>query len=127
MKIKIATCFILILGFLAVSLQSFAHHGTVAYDPQRKVTLKGVVTNFEWTNPHSQIHLDVSDEKGNVVHWNFEAQPPNILTHAGWTRDSLKPGDQITIVGTPAKNGAPIGIIQKVVLASGQELTMTEK
>jgi hypothetical protein len=89
--------------------------------------LKGTVTNFEWTNPHSQIHLDVTDDNGKVVRWNFEAQPPNILVHAGWTKDSLKPGDQVTIVGTCAKNGAPIGIIQKVVLANGRELTMAEK
>ena len=81
----------------------------------------------EWRNPHTQIHLDVTDDKGNVVHWNFEAQPPNILTHAGWSRETLKPGDQVTIVASPAKNGAPVGIIQKVVLASGEELTMTEK
>jgi hypothetical protein len=127
MKTKALTYFIVIIGLFAASVPAFGHHGTLAYDPQRKVTLKGTITNFEWTNPHSQIHLDVTDDKGNVVHWNFEAQPPNILIHAGWTRDSLKPGDQVTIVGTPAKNGAPIGIIQKVVLANGQELTMAEK
>lgn len=127
MKIKRATYFSLIFCLLALSVRTFGHHGTVAYDPQQKVTLKGTVTNFEWTNPHAQIHLDVTGDNGNVVHWNFEAQPPNILVHAGWTRGSLKPGDQVTIVGTRAKNGAPIGIIQKVVLANGRELTMTEK
>jgi len=105
----------------------FAHHGTAAYDQQKKVTLKGAVASFEWTNPHCQIHLDVTDDKGQVTHWNFEAQPPNILTHAGWTRNTLKPGDQITVIGTAAKNGSSIGIIQKVVLADGQELTMEEK
>jgi len=105
----------------------FAHHGTAAYDQQKKVTLKGIVASFEWANPHCQIHLDVTDDKGQITHWNFEAQPPNILIHAGWTRNTLKPGDQITVVGTAAKNGSSIGIIQKVVLSDGQELTMEEK
>ncbi len=132
MNVKLASCLFLsylfvTVGLLADPVSSFAHHGTVAYDPGAKVTLKGTIANFEWRNPHTQIHLDVADDKGNVVHWNFEAQPPNILIHAGWTKDTLKPGDQVTIVASPAKNGAPVGIIQKVVLADGQELTMTEK
>jgi hypothetical protein len=127
MKIKPVIYFFVTFALIAVSAPAFAHHGTTAYDPQHKVTMKGTVANFEWTNPHSQIHLDVTDDQGKVVHWNFEAQPPNILIHAGWTRGTLKPGDQVTVVADPAKNGSPIGIIQKVVLASGQELTMTEK
>jgi hypothetical protein len=127
MKIKLVTHLLVIFALLAISAPAFAHHGTTAYDPQRKVTMKGTVANFEWTNPHSQIHLDVTDDQGKVVHWNFEAQPPNILIHAGWTRETLKPGDQLTVVVNPAKNGSPIGIIQKIVLANGQELTMTEK
>ena|ERR1700722_3403301 len=127
MKIKLVTHLFVIFGLLAISAPTFAHHGTTAYDPQHKVTMKGTVANFEWTNPHSQIHLDVTDDQGKLVHWNFEAQPPNILIHAGWTRETLKPGDQLTVVVNPAKNGSPIGIIQKIVLANGQELTMTEK
>ena len=122
MRVKRLTWFILIVGFLTVSAQTFAHHGAQAYDQQTKVTLSGTVTSFEWTNPHSQIHLDVNNDKDNVVQWNFETQPPNVLVHAGWTKNSLKPGDQVTIVGNPAKNGAPVGIIQKVILANGQEL-----
>jgi Family of unknown function (DUF6152) len=127
MKAKPAACFLILAGLLAGSVSAFAHHGTVAYDPGAKVTLKGTIANFEWRNPHTQIHLDVAGDKGSVVHWNFEAQPPNILIHAGWTKETLKPGDQVTIIASPAKNGAPVGIIQKVVLASGEELTMTEK
>jgi hypothetical protein len=122
MKSTIATCLTVAAALLGAAAPTFAHHGTAAYDQQKRITVTGTVTNFEWANPHSQIHVDVTDEKGNVVHWNFEAQPPNILAHAGWTRNSLKAGDRITIVGSPAKNGAPVGIIQKVVLANGQEL-----
>ena len=115
------------IGLAAISAPLFAHHGGAAYDTEKSVTLKGTIANFEWTSPHSQIHLDVTDEKGNVVHWNFECQPPSILTHAGWTKNSLKPGDQVTIVARPTRNGAPIGIVSKVILANGQELTPTEK
>ena len=115
------------VSLLAISAPLFAHHGGAAYDTGKSVTLKGTIANFEWTSPHSQIHLDVTDDKGNVVHWNFECQPPSILIHAGWTKSSLKPGDQVTVVARPTRNGSPIGIVSKVVLGNGQELTPTEK
>jgi Family of unknown function (DUF6152) len=127
MKIKLAISSLVIAGLLAFSASAFAHHGTAQYDSGNPVTLKGTIANFEWRSPHTQIHLDVTDDQGNVVHWNFEAQPPNVLVHAGWTKDILKPGDQVTIVARPAKSGAPVGIIQKVVLASGEELTTSRK
>lgn len=120
MKIKPLMLQGVALSLLTVSSPAFGHHGTQAYDQSKTITLKGTIANFEWANPHSQIHIDVTDNQGNVVHWNFETQPPNILTHAGWTRNSLKQGDQVTVIGNPAKNGAPIGIITKVVLANGQ-------
>lgn len=124
---KGAKVFVTVFGLLVLSLPAFSHHGVQAYDAKNPVTLKGTVTRFEWINPHSQIHIDVTDDKGAVVHWNFETQPPNILVHAGWTRNSLKPGDQVTIIGNPAKNSSPIGIITKVVLSNGDELTPIEK
>src|SRR5262245_19523775 len=125
-KMKLA-CSVAMVGLFAVSVHTFAHHGTSAYDQQNRMDFKGKIAAFEWKNPHSQIHLDVADDKGRVVRWKFEAQPPNILTHAGWNRDSLKPGDQVTLVGSAAKNGAPIGIMQRIILANGQELTQTAK
>jgi len=125
MKLKAAISFTFTL--LAISTPLLAHHGGAVYDNAKTITLKGTIANFEWTSPHSQIHLDVPDEKGNVVHWNFECQPPSILIHAGWTKSSLKPGDRVTIVARPVRNGAPIGIVSKVILANGQELTPTEK
>jgi hypothetical protein len=117
------------LPLLLVTLSglAYAHHGGEAYDMGRQITLKGVISQFEWTNPHSQVHLDVTDEHGNVTHWNFETQPPSILNHAGWTRSSLKPGDQVTLVAHPVKNGAPVGIVMSVTLASGETLTPNEK
>jgi hypothetical protein len=119
--------FAMLAGLLVVSIPLFAHHGGAAYDMSTRIVLKGTITEFQWINPHSQVHLDVTDEKGNIVHWNFETQPPSILLHAGWTRHSLKPGDQVTLTASPAKNGSAVGILSKVVLADGQELTPTEK
>ena len=118
---------LLFTGLLLTSLPASAHHGVAAYDTGNRVTLKGTIAAFDWTNPQSQIHLDVTDDKGKVVHWDFEAQSPSVLVHAGWTKNSLKPGDQVTIIATPAKDGAPVGLLSKVVLANGQELTPNEK
>ena len=115
------------VSLLVISAPLFAHHGGAAYDTGKTISLKGTIVNFEWTSPHSQIRLDVTDDEGNVVHWNFECQPPSILIHAGWTKTSLKPGDQVTVVARPTRNGSPIGIVSKVVLGNGQELTPTEK
>lgn len=127
MKAKSVARLAALLGFLVVAIPVMAHHGGVAYETGRRITLKGTISNFEWTNPHSQVHLDVTDDTGKVAHWDFETQPPSILVHAGWHRDSLKPGDQVTLVAVPAKNGSTIGLLQKVTLANGEELTPTEK
>ena len=122
-KLIILLCF----DLLVIAAPLLAHHGGAAYDSEKVVTVKGRIVNFDWSSPHSQIHLDATDDKGNVVHWNFECQPPSILIHAGWTKNSLKPGDQVTITARPTRNGAPIGIVSKVTLADGRELTPTEK
>ena len=127
MKFKAVTFATVLVALLVASIPLLAHHGGVAYDGGTKVTLKGTIAEFEWTNPHSQVHLDVTDENGNVVHWNFESQPPSILVHAGWTRNSLKPGDKVTVIATPAKNGSPVGLLSKVIFADGREITPTEK
>src|ERR1700722_1301566 len=117
----------LTLFLLAVSGVAYAHHGTEAYDMGKQITLKGTIAQFEWSNPHGQVHLDVTDDKGNVVHYNFETQPPSILTHAGWNHNSLKPGDQVSVTFHPVKNGAPVGIIMSITLPNGDVLTPNEK
>ncbi len=111
----------------------FAHHGNSAYDETVRVTIKGVVTEFVWTNPHSQVYLDVTDKSGKVVRWGVETNSPAILTRAGWTRKSLKYGDQVSIILCPAKNGAPVAYMgsgdpgTKVIFADGHELDFTDK
>jgi len=125
--------FRLILTLLFLCGPVSAHHGNSAYDETARVPIKGVVTEFIWTNPHSQIYLDVKDSAGNVVHWGIETNSPGILSRAGWTRRSLKPGDEVTIILCPAKNGAPVAYIgsgdpgTKVIFPDGRELDFKEK
>ena len=111
----------------------FAHHGNTAYDETARVRIKGTVTEFIWTNPHTQIYLDVTGASGKVVKWGVETNSPGILTRAGWTRHSLKAGDQISIILCPAKNGQPVAYAgsgdpgTKVIFADGRELDFLDK
>ena len=125
MKNKPLTVFAVAVSLLMVSGLVFAHHGTAAYDTTKKTTVKGTVTNFEFINPHVEISLDVKDDKGNVEKWEGEAGGPNLLTRWGWSKNSLKPGDEITVVGYRAKNGSKILRFLKVTLPSGQEINAT--
>ncbi len=121
MRWKTGAFLLAILGLGLVSNPAFAHHGTAAYDTTSRVTLKGTVTQFLWANPHTQILFDVTDDKGSVIHWSTETFAPGKLVHMGWTKDCLKPGDQVTVTLNPAKNGTPVGFLLKVVLADGKE------
>ena len=131
MKRKLASSLALIALLFTSSGPLVAHHGNSAYDERNPITLKGTVTDFVWANPHTQIYLDVTNEKGNVVHWGIESQSPAVLTRNGWTRHSLNPGDHIAITLIPAKNGAPVGFsgttLGKVVLSDGRVLTMQQR
>jgi hypothetical protein len=119
---------VLIVGLLAVFGPAEAHHGNSAYDEERTITITGTVTEFAFVNPHTQIFLDVKDDKGNIVHWAVESQSPGVLRRNGWSRTTIKAGDQITLVLNPAKNGASVGFSGKksgkVILADGSELKM---
>jgi hypothetical protein len=109
------------------------HHGNSAYDETARVPIKGTITEFVWTNPHSQIYMDVKNKDGKVVNWAIETNSPGILTRAGWTRRSIKAGDEVTIILCPAKNGAPVAYIgsgdpgTKVIFSDGRELDFKDK
>jgi hypothetical protein len=96
----------LVLGVVVVSVPLFAHHGTAAYDMSKTVTIKGKVTRFNFINPHVQVYFDVADEKGNVDHWQAELTSPNHLMRAGWSKDTLKPEDEVTLTGYRTKDGS---------------------
>jgi hypothetical protein len=122
-----------LLTFLLSVGGVFAHHGNSAYDETVRVPIKGTVTEFVWTNPHSQIYVDVKDNSGKAVNWGVETNSPGLLTRAGWTRRSIKAGDQVTIILCPAKNGQPVAYAgsgdpgTKVIFADGRELDFVDK
>jgi len=103
----------------------FAHHAFSAeYDGGRIVVLKGVVTKLEWTNPHVRFYVDVKDEKGAVTNWDLELQSPNSLVRSGgWSRNALKPGDEVVVNAYPAKDGSNRANARgSVALANGRQL-----
>lgn len=95
---------------LASSAQAFAHHGNSRYDLAKSITLTGTVTGFDWGNPHCLVHMDVKSENGEVEHWTLELASPFTMSRAGWTRNSMMPGDMIVAETHPARNGIPLGI-----------------
>jgi hypothetical protein len=119
-KLIIVIAAAVILLMFAVQLS--AHHGTASYDTSKTATVKGTVTDFQFVNPHVLVFLDAKDEKGNVQKWQGELTSPNHLVRNGWTKSSLKPGDQITLTGFPAKSGVTSLWITKVLLADGTSL-----
>jgi hypothetical protein len=119
---KLWAIILVAVGLLAVSVPLFAHHGYAAYDTDKKVTLKGTVTRWIWSNPHCLLQLDVTDENGHVAHWIAETENPSTMIRSGWTDKSIKVGDQITLTALPVKSGAPVGRIIDVVLSNGQKL-----
>jgi hypothetical protein len=122
MRNKLAAIFLAVVGLVAVSVPLFAHHGSAAYDTDKKVTLKGSVTRWVWSNPHCLLQLDVTDESGHVVRWVVETENPSTMIRIGWTEKALKPGDQVTVTALPVKSGTAVGRIIDVVLSSGQTL-----
>jgi hypothetical protein len=122
-KGKFLTAFALVLAISIVSLPLLAHHGNAAYDDTRTVTLKGTVTEWDWSNPHCVLQLEVTDDSGQVVSWIVETENPTSMTNIGWTKAAMKPGDHVTVTALPAKNGKHIGRIVDVLLPSGQKLT----
>jgi len=115
-------CFALLAGFLLFAGVAFAHHGTANYDTNKTVTVKGTITDFQFVNPHVIIVMDVKGDDGKVVSWQGELTSPNRLSRLGWSKSVIKPGDTLTIGGYPTKSGSPEIWIQKVTLASGEDL-----
>ena len=105
MKLKLVSC--LIAGVALITVPAVAHHSFAAeYDNKKVVTVKGIVTKVDWMNPHVYFYMDATDEKGNIVNWALEMGPPGLLSRSGWTRNTMKVGDEVTVAGTLAKDGS---------------------
>src|SRR5579862_5957187 len=113
-----------LLGALLWSAPVFAHHsGAAEFDSNKKIELTGTVTKVEWTNPHAHFMIDVKDANGNVANWNLELASPNILIRNGWTRNSVKPGDTVSVSGSRAKDNSNLGIASTVTFPDGRKLS----
>lgn len=113
-----------VLGAAAAVLAAspaLAHHSFAMFDQRRIMTLEGTVTEFQWTNPHAFIEMDVR-AGGKVTHWSIELNSPNNLKRQGWTRTALKAGDRITLRMNPLRDGEPGGLFLDVRLPDGRVL-----
>ena len=99
---------LVVVGVLLAAGSGAAHHSFAAeFDANKPITLKGIVTKVEWTNPHVWFYVNVKDEKtGEVTNWGAEMGPPHGLQRRGWRRDTLKIGEEVTVAGSLAKNGS---------------------
>jgi hypothetical protein len=101
----------------------WAHHSFAAeYDAAKPVTIRGAVNRVDWVNPHSWVHVDVTDADGKVTTWRCETAPPNGLFRRGWTKNSLKKGDQVSVEGYLAKDGSATMSANSVTTASGKRM-----
>ena len=114
----------LLLIALVSALPALAHHsGAAEFDANKKVNLTGVVTKVEWTNPHAHFYMDVKDASGSVANWNFELASPNVLIRNGWHRNSIKPGDTVTVTGVQAKDSSNLASAGVITFPDGHKLT----
>ena len=121
-RIKLSVALIATMSVWILSGSLYAHHSAAKYDIEHQITLKGTVTKFSFTNPHTQVHFKVKDEQGNVEQWTVQSAPPQRLYRAGWNAKTLKPGDIITVTGAPAKDGSKVMNNRKLVGPNGKVL-----
>lgn len=121
---KLPTRIILALGLATCcAVPGLAHHSfATQYDANAPVSLTGVVTRVEWTNPHARFYIDVEGPGGEIVNWNLELASPNVLRRNGWLRDSLEAGDVVSVEGSLARDGSPMANARTVTLADGKQV-----
>ena len=108
-----------LLATALLSAPAFSHHSNVAFEVTKVDTITGVVTNFQWSNPHTWLKVMVSDGKGGNAEWGLEGRAPGVLLRAGWTKKSLAPGETVTVDYSPARDGSKTGLIARVTKADG--------
>jgi uncharacterized protein DUF6152 len=126
MKNRLHAAFVVAVGVLTVGGPVLAHHGNAAYENTITEFKQATVTKFSWANPHALIDFDAKNAKGVVVHMVVETAAPQALRLIGWGKDSIAPGDVITVRMYVAKTGNPVGRLNKIILADGSELHDTQ-
>lgn len=122
MRYRPITVFTIAVGLLIVSAPLVAHHSNAVFDLEKRITVTGTVTEWFWANPHCLLRFDVKDENGLVVHWVAETQAPPNMIPFGWSKQSFKPGDEVTLTLNPVKTGRPLGRLLQAVLPNGKTL-----
>lgn len=117
-KKKLLSCALL----AGIALPAMAHHSFSMFDDKKELVLKGVVKEFQWSNPHTWIQLNVTDASGKVVEWSIEGGSPNLVGRQGWKRNTFKPGDEVEITVHPLRDGQPGGSFMRAVLPDGSRL-----
>jgi len=126
MRSKVIAALVLAVGVVSLSVPLLAHHGTAAFQNDKKVTAKGTVAEWLWSNPHCLLSVDVKGDDGKVVRWVGETQNPVSMTDRGWSKSAIKAGDEVTIVMLPVKNGMPLGRVVSVTFPNGKTLISGE-
>jgi hypothetical protein len=124
MKYRLAVAIVIVLLLTGMAESSFAHHGAASFDTSRRLTLKGKVVEWFWANPHCFLRFDVKDDKGQNVNWVVETQSGTNLLPVGYSKQTFKPGDDVTVTFEPVRNGRPLGRMVSVILANGTKLNM---
>lgn len=112
----------LLVAFAPPAPPALAHHSFAMFDTANEITLTGVVTGFQWTNPHAYIELDVPDGARGAKHWTIELGSPSILQRAGWKFNSIKKDDKVTAIVSPLRNGEPGSLLTRITLPDGRVL-----
>ena len=117
---NLALLMALLIAAFVTAAPLLAHHGEANYDTDKVVSVKGTVSDFQFINPHTLITVDVKNDKGEIEKWACEARSPGMLVRVGgWEKNTLKPGDVITVTGYRARNGTTVLRLQKITLADG--------
>jgi len=111
------------IALMAAPAVVMAHHGANLYDMTKTLKVTGTIAKFYWGNPHNEVTIDATDDKGAPVQWVAYTEPPLVMLERGWTRKSLNFGDKVTAYIFAAKNGSTVGTLNRIVLPDGKELT----
>ena len=117
MRLVVPSCAIALLA-----IPAYAHHSFAMFDNTRSVTLHGKVAKYQWTNPHAYLEINADDGKGGTKHYTMEMTSPNMLSRGGWTARTVKPGEVVTAIMAPLRDGKPGGLLLELTLPNGKKM-----